>query len=104
MKAYWGVEVYLQTFLNSTLDGGDGQPYAPAALPSGKSPRYPWNRRLGGPQSQFGRGGEDKNSKPPAGMEPQSSKSVASHYIIRNLIIYIILPVKPNLWWAVHCI
>jgi hypothetical protein len=26
--------------------------HAPAALPSGKEPQYPLNRRLGGPQSQ----------------------------------------------------
>jgi len=28
--------------------------------PPGKSPRYPWDRRLGGPQSRSGRGGEEK--------------------------------------------
>jgi hypothetical protein len=39
-----------------------GQLHDPDALPSGKEPRYPMNRRLGGPQSQFGRGGEEKNS------------------------------------------
>jgi hypothetical protein len=29
-----------------------GQFHAPAALPPGKSPRYPFYRRLGGPQSK----------------------------------------------------
>jgi hypothetical protein len=33
-----------------------GQLYAPAAL----SPRYPLDRRLGGPQSRSGRGDEEK--------------------------------------------
>jgi hypothetical protein len=37
-----------------------GQLHAPAALPPGKSHRYPFYRRLGGPQSQSGRYGEVK--------------------------------------------
>jgi hypothetical protein len=36
----------------------------------GKSTRYPLDRRLGGPQSHSGRGGEEKNSHPPPGIEP----------------------------------
>jgi hypothetical protein len=35
----------------------------------GKSPRYPLDRRLGGPQSRSGRGGEEKNFQPPPGIE-----------------------------------
>jgi hypothetical protein len=31
-------------------------------MPQGKSPQYPLDRRLGGPQSCSGRGGEEKNS------------------------------------------
>jgi hypothetical protein len=38
---------------------------APAALPQGKNTWYPLNRRLGGSQSHFGRGGEEKNFQPP---------------------------------------
>jgi hypothetical protein len=38
--------------------------------PQGKSPWYPLDRRLGGPQSRSGRGGEEKNSQPPPGIEP----------------------------------
>jgi hypothetical protein len=34
------------------------QLHAPAALPSGKEPPYPLDRRLGGPQSRSRRGGE----------------------------------------------
>jgi hypothetical protein len=48
----------------------NGQLHAPAALPQGKSPRYPSDRRLGGSQSRSGRGGEEKNSKTPPGIEP----------------------------------
>jgi hypothetical protein len=42
----------------------NGQLHAPAALPQGKEPRYPLDRRLGGPQSRSGRNGEEKNSHP----------------------------------------
>jgi hypothetical protein len=49
-----------------------GQLHAPAALPQGKSPWYPLDRRLGGPQSRSGRGGEEKNSQPPPAMEPRT--------------------------------
>jgi hypothetical protein len=38
--------------------------------PRGKSPWYPLDRRLGGPQSRSGRGGEEKNSQPLPGLEP----------------------------------
>jgi hypothetical protein len=41
-----------------------GQLHATAALPQGKSPWYPLDRRLGGPQNRSGRDGE-KNSQPP---------------------------------------
>jgi hypothetical protein len=37
-----------------------GQFHAPAALPPGKDPWYLLDRRLGGPQSRSGRGGEGK--------------------------------------------
>jgi hypothetical protein len=39
----------------------------------GKSPQYPLDRRLGGPQSQSGHGAEEKNSQSPSGIEPRSS-------------------------------
>jgi hypothetical protein len=44
--------------------------HAPAALPQGRSPRYPLDRRLGEPQSRSWRGGEDKNSQPPPEIGP----------------------------------
>jgi hypothetical protein len=50
-----------------------GQLQTPGALPPGKKIRYPLDRRLGGPQSQSGRGVEEKNSQLPPGIEPQSS-------------------------------
>jgi hypothetical protein len=36
--------------------------------PQGKSPRYPLDRRLGGPQSCSGCSGEEKNSQAPPGI------------------------------------
>jgi len=38
--------------------------------PQGKSPWYPLDRRLGGPQSCSEHGGKEKNSQPPLGIEP----------------------------------
>jgi hypothetical protein len=46
------------------------QLYAPAALPPGKEPLVPLDRRLGGPQKRSGHGGEEKNSQSPPGIEP----------------------------------
>jgi hypothetical protein len=41
--------------------------------PRGKSPWYPLDRRLGGPQSRYGRGGERKISSPSRDSKPRSS-------------------------------
>jgi len=46
-----------------------GQIHDPAALLPGKEPPYPFNRRLGGPQSRSAHGGEEKNSQTPPGIE-----------------------------------
>jgi hypothetical protein len=47
-----------------------GQLHAPAALLTGKSPRYPLDKKLGGPQSRSERGDEEKNSQSPPHIEP----------------------------------
>jgi hypothetical protein len=39
----------------------------------GKSPWYPLDRRLSGSQSRSGRGGEEKNSQLPPGIEPYNT-------------------------------
>jgi hypothetical protein len=54
-----------------------GQLRAPAALPQGKNPWYPSDRRLGGPQSRSGRRGEEKNFQPLPGLEPPIFQPVA---------------------------
>jgi hypothetical protein len=51
--------------------------------PQGKSPWYPLDRRLGGTQSRSGRGGEEKNSQLPPGIEPYTHKYI--HTYIHNL-------------------
>jgi hypothetical protein len=44
-----------------------------------KSPWYPLNRMLGGPQRRSGRGGEEKNSQPLPGLEPLITQPIAQH-------------------------
>jgi hypothetical protein len=46
----------------------------------GKSTWRPLDRRLGGPQGRFGRGGEEKNSQPLTGLEPPIIHPVAQRY------------------------
>jgi hypothetical protein len=48
--------------------------------PQGKNPWYPLDRRLGGPQSRSGRGGEEKNSQPLPELEPSIIQAVAQRY------------------------
>jgi hypothetical protein len=55
MVALGGREGTAYSFLTSVLDRVSGQHHAPAALYTrGKGPLYPLDRRLGGPQSQYG--------------------------------------------------
>jgi hypothetical protein len=56
------------------------QLHAPAALPQGKNPSYPLDRRLGRPQNWSGRGSEKKNSQPLPGIEPLIIQPVAQRY------------------------
>jgi hypothetical protein len=55
----WGERMYSSySFTTSALDGVSGQHHASATLyPRGKGPRYPLDRRLGGPQSRSGQRG-----------------------------------------------
>jgi hypothetical protein len=54
------MDVKLHTFSTSALDRGEWSVPRPAALSPGKDRQYPLNRRLGGPQSLSGSGGEGK--------------------------------------------
>jgi hypothetical protein len=55
------------------------QLHAPAVLLHG-STQYPLDRRLGGPESQSGRGGEEKNFQPLPGLELPIMQPVAQRY------------------------
>jgi hypothetical protein len=57
-------------FLTSALDGGEWSASRPGRFTPRESPWCPLDRRLGGPQSRSGRGGEEKNSQPPPRIEP----------------------------------
>jgi hypothetical protein len=59
-----------------------GQLHAPAALPRGKSPPYPLDRRVGGPNDRSGRHGEVKILAPTGTRtsDPLVFQPVASHY------------------------
>jgi len=49
--------------LTSALDGGEWSASHPGHFtPQGKSPWYPLDGKLGGPQSRSGHGGEEKTS------------------------------------------
>jgi hypothetical protein len=64
MKAYWGVEYSSTHSLTSALDGGEwSSSRAGRFSPQGENPWYPMDRKLGGPLSRSGRGGEEKNSQ-----------------------------------------
>jgi hypothetical protein len=65
--------MYNSTHLTSALDGGEWSASRSGRFTQGKSPRYPLDRRLGGPHSRSGHGIEDKNPQPPPGIEPRSS-------------------------------
>jgi hypothetical protein len=80
MKAYWGsrgmAPLILGTRWRWVVSFKPRQFYL-----HGNSPWYPLDRRLGGgDQSRYGRVGEDKNSQPLPGLEPQIIKPVAQRY------------------------
>jgi hypothetical protein len=71
MKAYWGVELLLHSFFDLGTRGRWVVSFTPRPLyPQVTSPWHSFDRRLGGPQNRSGRGGEEKNSQLPPGIEP----------------------------------
>jgi hypothetical protein len=65
MKAYWGSGGIAPLILDLGTRWRFVVSFTPRPLYSqGKSPWYPLDRRLGGPQSRSGRGGEDKIPSP----------------------------------------
>jgi hypothetical protein len=76
-----------------------GQLHAPAALPQEKSPWDPLGRRLGGPQSQSGRGGEEKYSQPLPGLEPPTFQPVVQRHITELFRLLFYAMYKVFVWW-----
>jgi hypothetical protein len=73
MTAYWGVDVYIHALFDLGTGWRWAVSFTPRPLyPQGKSPWYPSDRRLGGPQSRCGRGGEKKNSHPRRKSNPRT--------------------------------
>jgi hypothetical protein len=78
MKAYWvsgGIDPHI-------LDLGTRWKQVVSFKPwllysQGESPWYQLDRRLGGPQSRSGHGGEEKNSQPLPGLEPPIIQPIA---------------------------
>jgi hypothetical protein len=86
-----------------------GQLHAPAALLPGKRPRYPFYKRLIGPQSRSGRYGEVKIfTLPGLELRPPVVQSVASRYTDWAILaplqrVYFVksqLSVKQAPYWA----
>jgi hypothetical protein len=70
MKAYGGVEVQLQSFFDIGIRYRLVISFTPRSLyPQEKSPGSLWIVGWVG-LSRSGRGGEEKNSQPPPGIEP----------------------------------
>jgi hypothetical protein len=56
--------------------------------PQAKNPWYTLDMKLGGPQSLSGRGGEEKNSQPPLGIEPPNSDCPAHSQSLYRLFCH----------------
>jgi hypothetical protein len=59
--------------------------------PHWKSPWYTLDWRLGGPQSQSGSGGEEKNSHPLPGIEPPIIQPVFQRYTTELYRLFFVL-------------
>jgi hypothetical protein len=71
MKNYAGVYTYLHAILNSEVDGVRWSDSRPGRfIPRERAPRNPFDRRLGGPQSRYGRDGEEKIPGPDGNETP----------------------------------
>jgi hypothetical protein len=71
------------SFTTSVLDGGEWSASRPGrALPPGKGPRYPLDRRLGGPQSRSGHRGYRKIlcPRPGSNLDRPVVQSVVRHH------------------------
>jgi hypothetical protein len=71
MKTYWRSGGITSHILDLSTRWRWVVSFTPWLLyPQGKNPWYPLDRKLGGPQSCSGHGGEEKNSQPLLGIKP----------------------------------
>jgi hypothetical protein len=83
MEVYWGNEGIAPRILDLRTRWRWVVNFTPQLLyPQGKSPWYPLDRRLGGPQSRFGRCGEERNSQPLPGLEAPACRPALYHWAI----------------------
>jgi hypothetical protein len=81
MKTYWGSGGIAPRILDLGTRWRRVVSLTPQLIyPKVKSPWYPLDRRLGGPQSRSGRGGEEKNSQLLQRLEPPIIQLVAQRY------------------------
>jgi hypothetical protein len=89
MKSYWGSGSIDPRILDLVTRWRSVVSFIPRPLyPKGKSPRYPLDRRLGGPQSRNERSGE-KNSEPLPGLEHPIIRLVAQRYTTELSQLYV---------------
>jgi hypothetical protein len=82
MKAYWGSGGIGALILDLGTRSRWVVIFTPRPLyRQEKSPMYPLDRRLGGPQRRSGRGGEEKKSQPLPGFEPLIIQPLAQRCI-----------------------
>jgi hypothetical protein len=81
MKAYWGSGGIAPRIFDLGTRWRWVVSFTPWPLyPQGKSPWYPLDRRLGGPQRRSWHSSEEKNSQLLPGLEPPIFQSIAQRY------------------------
>jgi hypothetical protein len=81
METYWGIGDITSRILDLGTRWRRVVRFMPRLLyPHEKSPWYPLDRRLGGPQSRSGHGAEEKNFQPLPGLEPPIIQLLAQRY------------------------
>jgi hypothetical protein len=81
MKTYWGSGGIAPRILDVGIRWRWSASRPSRFTPRERAPVVPMDKRLGGPQRGTGRGGEEKNSQPPARTRtPLIIQSVAQHY------------------------
>jgi hypothetical protein len=106
MKTYWGSGFIAPSILDFGTRWRWVVTFKLRPLYSqGKSLRYPLDRRLGGPQSRSGHGGEKRNSQPPPEIEPQNpdrpARSLVTIPTELSRLFFITMLVRLTMTWSV---